>query len=220
MRSWIPVAVVLLALATRSGPLRADVAPVAPPDRRFVTTVVRVEGLTDVGWVLAAFEQGQTPIQTHASFEVGAAERRFRLDSRLDGAPLRLFERSAWDTWLEETQRSISEQREACFSRGEGCVHPSRFSPSYPPPEGGVDCALALRIPGDGPHDGPEEVTQRLRVIELGANTCRLEPLASPDDPRQSRGALPGCSASGGLGLLAGLSGVLFLAHASRKRRP
>ncbi len=207
---------VFVGLLGLAGDARADVPPMPAPGRRLVETRVGLEGLTDPDWVIVAFPANQRAIGTHAVFSASTPEVVFRLDVEMHGANTRLLSRAAYEAWSREVRTQVAAQREDCYSRNVGCVHPSRFSPTYPPPEAGIDCGLQLDVRSDGPEDGPAEARHRIRVVALTADACRLETIASPSSPpRAGGGGVPGCGAAGAAGLLAALAGLLV----ARNRR-
>jgi hypothetical protein len=213
-------AVLLLAQSTAA---RADVVPMPPPGQRFLRTTVRVEGLKRPDVVLLAWPRRESgeEVHTHVAFEAGSVEATFHLDTSLDGAPLKAMPKAAYDAWRADMGRAVQAQRTACFERGEGCPHPSRFTPRFLPPQQGViDCGFSLRIPQHGPEGGPEETLERLAVRKLDATTCEVGPVETA--PRRSTsGGVPGCGAGGlagpGLGFLT--LGALTLARLRRRAR-
>lgn len=211
-------ALLLLALA---GPARADVALEPEPGTRFVTHALRIEGLdAHPGHVVLAYDEGAT-LSTFRAFHAGGqpsqelgwggANRGPHM-----GAPgLHLLPRAAYEAWLAQTTATILAQETACAERGEGCMHISRFVPSFPPPAGAVSCGLGLTVQGSGPKDGPDRVEDVLHLETATDTSCVLRKVgleASREGKPVGVDAGARCDLTGsaaslvaGLGLLLGL---------------
>lgn len=219
----------------------ADVS-VPPPDKqRFLTHQLRIEGLDahpDV--VVVAHDRTET-LSAHRAFSAGDAEQILgiggnRYGGSLSAPALFLMARADYDAWSEAVRVEVAKQEEACADRGEGCVHASRFVPSYAPPAGTVDCKQDIGLRLTGPQDGPVAVTDVLRLVEASATSCRLEvveqaaapasPEPAPDTPAApaapseagTAGAERGCTHVGSVGpVLLGLGLLLGLGRRERQ---
>lgn len=184
----------MLPLILLSLSAQADVIQPPPDKERYLTHQLRIEGLDahpDV--VIVAHDRAGT-ISSHRAFSAGDAQQVLGRGARRDGGGLSapalfLLPRAAHDAWSEGVRAEVARQEEACADRGEGCAHISRFTPSYAPPEGGVDCKQDITLKLTGPEDGPKEVVDVLRLVEASATTCRLEAVdqaAAPASPGPS----------------------------------
>ncbi|MCK6505808.1 hypothetical protein L6R53_20870 [Myxococcota bacterium] len=215
-----------LLLWTLSVPARADVALEPDPGTRFLTHALRIEGLdAHPGYVVLAYDAG-AELSTWRAFHAGApasqelgwggANRGPRM-----GAPgLHLLPRAAYDAWLAQTTATIQAQETACAERGEGCMHISRFVPSFPPPVGAVSCGLSLQVQGAGPEDGPDRVEEVLRLEAASDSTCSLARVGqelSREGKPVAAGSGARCDLVGGAASL--LAGAGLLLGLGRRRR-
>lgn len=222
----------LTALALLLPPAHADVAIEAPEGMLLATHSLRVEGLLDhPDAVILAFDgpPGGT-VSTHRVYGQGQASQHVlaRGDDRNGsamGAPsLYAMARPAYETWAAATSAEVERQRQACDERGEGCMHISRFVPSYASPSAVLPCGVQVETVTQGPDSGPDLRIEVYKVaaLEIAApdgGACRLDKVAT----EQYRQGNPYQPASGGCSALAGsaasvLAGLSLLLGLGRRR--
>lgn len=198
----------------------ADIPPDIPEGSEFVSHYVHIENLADHAdySILVYDPPAEGLIRGRLVFTADSDERQLLVNGRSwesrgeFGHPgLWLLPRDAETEWSTATAQEIDRQREACFERGEGCVHASRFAPNFPAPEGAVDCTVRVDVQVQRPtsSDSPAEVVDVYRVTEASAEECVVERVAEASTPATSENtSWPWLIALGGL---LGLVGVLVV---------
>lgn len=218
MRTSLLALVVLLAPAAAS----ADVATPPPPGKEFVTYSVRVDNLAAFkDFVLLVYDTpSDGKLRASLRFVAeGAAEQilvrggSWRSEARFGRPRFWLLPLAAEKAWSEATNQEIARQREACAERNEGCMHISRFSPSYAPPEGAIDCGVEIEVRASVPKGTAgkdRQVLDVFRLVEATATTCRIErvpqaALPTPSTPGMPKGLVGGVALAGGGAAMLGL---------------
>lgn len=201
----------------------ADIA-IPPPDReRFVRHDLEVVGLeAHPEVVLIAIDEGST-VQGYRAFRPGGEARQTlaqggRNRSRGISAPsVKMLPKAAFATWEREARGAVDAQREACASRGEGCVHISRFVPRYPAPKDAVDCGFTIKLVTRGPERGPDTVIDTIALKTAAASTCVVETRPRTAEKDHEPVDMGGCSTIGGAVSLG--AGLALLGVAARRRK-
>lgn len=192
----------------------ADVAIEPPTGQIFTTHSLLIEGLLEhPDFVIVAFDgdPGST-ISAHRAFGKGQASQHVlaRGDATRGGylarPSLHLLSKAAYDTWWAQTSATIEQQRTACAERGEGCVHISRFQPSFTAPTGTLPCGVSLELNTVSDAGGPDLIIDVYQVEKLDASTCKLD----HKETQRLKDGQP--LSSGGLCSAAGASAASFLA--------
>lgn len=215
----------------------ADVVVPPPDDSRYVSHVLRLDGLqAHPGFVFLVYDDGPEISGWRAFSAGGQAEWELmrggsRLGAAMSQPAVRMLSAAAYESWAAATNAEKERQRAACSERGEGCMHISRFVPRVAPPSGAIDCGLRLSMEATGPADGPEQIvhiatvtaaTETSCVVTLTGRETSGAPTPASTPPAQVPATTapetrPRCATGTGAGsLLLGL--VLALGLVSRRR--
>lgn len=200
----------------------ADVAPDIPPGSRFVNHAIMIQNLdAHPNYAVVVYDAPRNGLigghkifsPIHSAKHVMTRGASWRSREAFSSPRLHLLPLRAAIAWQRETDREIERQREACFERGEGCVHASRFFPRYAPPPEVTSCSAEVELVYELAGPGPEEVVDTFRLVTASANRCRVERVGSSVAAGRDRGSqlLPWLLVVGGVGLFG-----LFVA---RRRR-
>ncbi len=214
----------LLALATLLVPTFAfaDVAPDISPGSRFVNHAIMIQNLdAHPNYAVVVYDAPRNGLigghkifsQIHSAKHVLTRGASWRSREVFSSARLHLLPLRAAIAWQRETDREIERQREACFERGEGCVHASRFFPRYAPPPEVTSCSAEVEMVYELAGPGPDEVVDTFRLVTASANRCRVERVGASVAASRDRDSqlLPLAILGGGIALFA----VVF----ARRRR-
>lgn len=189
----------LLAFVFAPSAAQADVAPPRVPGKTYVSHLVRVDGMKKhPGFSLLIYDaprkgliraylvfDAKTPAQQ--TLVVG---RSWRSAARFGNPKMWLLPRDQQKKWSQATAEEISRQRTACSQRGEGCSHISRFSPRFAPPEGAIDCGVAIKVVRSVPTKSANkqrEVVDAFRLVKATAKTCKVEHVKQAAAPGETK---------------------------------
>jgi uncharacterized protein (TIGR03382 family) len=177
----------LLAASILGATAHADVAPIPQPGTKFIDFTVEIVGLTDAaGYVVVAWDPPyQEQIERHTYFTPTEGRRAIgwgQSRGNFSKPHFYLMSVAAFEAWQAATAKLVATQREACYQRGEGCVHASRFVAHYPPPPAKdvIDCGVSVEVVTNVPTAGPDHLGKRWQLAEAGPRTCRLTEVAFP----------------------------------------
>ena len=209
----------------------ADIPPDIPEGSEFVSHYVQIENMADhPDFTIVVYDPAtEGLIRASLVFTADSDERQLLVNGRswqsladFGNPGLWLLPRDAQTEWSSATAVEIDRQREACFERGEGCVHASRFSPRFAPPEGALDCNVRVDVQAQRPTDPdtPAEVVDVFRVTEASADRCVAERVADASTPAVSgeNAIWPWLLALGGLLALTGV--LVVFARRSKQKQP
>ncbi|MDG1484541.1 MAG: hypothetical protein P8R54_33450 [Myxococcota bacterium] len=176
----------------------ADIPPDALPGRTLAQNTVSVAGLDAHPDVVLLLYTGSTELGSH---QVLSSERAAtQLSDTLLQAGFWLMTKADYSAWSVVTSAEIARQEAACSERGEGCVHISRFTPSYAPPTTAISCGVTLDAPYDVPTGEPSQRRHAFTLSAASATVCTLTATppveASSANPPQDVGS--GASLPGG----------------------
>lgn len=205
----------------------ADVAPIEPPGKHFVSHSLRVEGMGDhPGHVLVVYDAPQDgQISANLAYHSeGQSEQVLADGSRSRGnlfsrPTVYLMTRDNYNAWSKISTAEIERQRIACAERGEGCMHISRFVPHYAPPTNAIDCKMQLEAITLLPDSGPDRIVDVFRLKTASADTCLLENQGRESFRNNKPYKARGCSTVHGLAAGIWLASVGFVVVNGRRQR-
>lgn len=164
----------------------ADVPPIPRSGEAFVTHTVKVEGVSAFPeHVLLLYSTGGE-ISQYLTFTDSTPA---QIDRALHASEFWLLGRSDYDAWSQQSSEEVRVQRAACEERGEGCVHPSRFSPRITPPTRPIGCGVTLSLPTSASIGEPTSALHAFRLETASDASCVITALDT------ASGALPAPSA-------------------------
>ncbi len=174
----------------------ADLIAPPPDDKQFIVHEVYLDNVgayPDLVFVAAddgdAIRSPRTFTAEAPTQELGRGHGR---GSRgLSRPRIRAVAKADHEAWRARARAAGEAQREACFERGEGCVHPSRFEARYPPLDKGIPCSEPIDVQTTAPRGAPAVRTDAFRVVRADATECVLEAIPVPPPAPEPEPAAP-----------------------------
>lgn len=190
-----PVVILLSSLA------HGDVLAHPPQDTQFAVHEVYLDNVQDFPDLVFVAMEDRDPMRSPKTFTADTPTQEMgrghgRGTKGLHQPRVVAMKKADHDAWKTEAQAAAEAQREACFERGEGCVHPSRFEARYPRPERSVPCSEPIAVQTTVPLDAPPVRTDAFRIVRAGATECVLEPIPVPPAAPEHEATAPPASAA------------------------
>jgi len=158
----------------------ADIPPIPPTGKVFVTHTVQIAGLSDHPEHVLLLYAASEEISQHRVFKDDSP---VEIDGELRSADFWVMSRPGYDAWAEAARAEVKRQLIACEERGEGCVHSSRFEPRLVPPGDSIRCGVTLSAPSSVPSGEPTSQLHAFLLQTASATECVLSPAEAAPAP-------------------------------------